>query len=72
MQYRLFLEKAELEQLREGRGGYRLVGEGLIVPHVDPEEWEEVMREKRSPDVNLVVNTKAGAMAHQGGVRWKF
>ncbi len=50
MNYRDFLLEARLEQLRNGRDGYRLVGDGqrgpdgklvlgLMVPHVDAATW---------------------------------
>jgi len=42
--YRRFLARIELEKLREGCNGLRLVGNGLIVPHpefTDSRQWEE-------------------------------
>ena len=47
MKYRSFLQEISMAQLSEGRGGLRLVGLGLIVPHVlwkNSEEWEDEFR----------------------------
>jgi hypothetical protein len=42
--YRSFLQEARTAQLREGRDGVRLVGEGLLVPHLTAFDWEAVFR----------------------------
>ena len=49
MEYQSFLQEVRTEQLREGRDGARLVGEGLLVPHLawtDSQEWEAAFRNK--------------------------
>ena len=48
MQYQSFLQEVRTVQLREGRDGVRLVGEGLLVLHptwADSSEWEAAFRD---------------------------
>ena len=40
MKYLNFLQEVSMAQLRKGRNGVRLVGLGLLVPHINAEEWE--------------------------------
>lgn len=46
MQYQNFLQEVRTEQLREGRDGVRLVGEGLLVPDLDGAKWEAMVRKE--------------------------
>ncbi len=42
--YRQFLARIEMAKLRKGSGQWRLVGNGLVVPHptiTDSREWEK-------------------------------
>ena len=42
--YRDFLQSIFNEQMREGKDGWKLIGQGLLVPHpfpADSFEWEE-------------------------------
>ena len=68
MNYRRFLREAQLQQLREGRGGLRLVGclehgadgairLGLIVPYYESDEdWEAAAESARIPVVDMCSN----------------
>gem|GEM_PF-3294234 len=42
--YQNFLQEAWTAQLREGKGGVRLVGEGLLVPCWPGIDWEATFR----------------------------
>ena len=70
--YRNFLAEVELIQLRDGRGGLRVVGPGyraddntprigLVVPHVtwsNAGEWCEVFNGERVPPLELIRSWK--------------
>lgn len=43
-QYQSFLQEVRITQLREGRDGVRLVGEGLLVPDWPGIDWEATFR----------------------------
>ena len=45
MNYREFLDELQAETLRSGDGDWRLVGNGLLVPHPSPESSEQWERD---------------------------
>lgn len=64
MKYRNFLQEVSTVQLRQGRNGVRLVGLGLLVPHVQwssAEEWEQAFRKEERKSY-VVLN--GGAKEH--------
>ena len=44
MEYQSFLQELRTAQLREGKEGVRLVGEGLLVPCWPGIDWEATFR----------------------------
>ena len=68
MKYREFLKKVMIAQLREGRDGLRVVGDGLIVPHPEwssAEEWEvTIQKTSCRMSTNKLTSSRCNGATH--------